>query len=72
MRELLRVHGGRRREGGFTYGETDDFGYNIVKDPVHIHDLNATILHIMGIDHVKLTCWSRVATSGSPTSTATW
>ena len=40
---------------GFTYGETDDFGYNIVKDPVHIHDLNATILHIMGIDHLKLT-----------------
>jgi len=40
---------------GFTYGETDDFGYNIVRDPVHIHDLNATILHIMGIDHLKLT-----------------
>ena len=42
-------------KAGFTYGETDDFGYNIVKDPVHIHDLNATILHIMGIDHLKLT-----------------
>jgi hypothetical protein len=42
-------------KAGTTYGETDDFGYNIVKDPVHIHDLNATILHIMCIDHLKLT-----------------
>ena len=40
---------------GFTYGETDDFGYNIVKDPVHVHDLNATILRIMGVDHLRLT-----------------
>jgi len=42
-------------KAGITYGETDDFGYNIVKDPVHIHDLNATILHLLGIDHMKLT-----------------
>lgn len=40
---------------GFTYGETDDFGYNIVKDPVHVHDLQATIMHLMGIDHEKFT-----------------
>lgn len=40
---------------GFTYGETDDFGYNIVKDPVHVHDLQATILHQLGIDHEKFT-----------------
>jgi hypothetical protein len=40
---------------GMTYGETDEFGYNIVKDPVHIHDLNATILNLVGIDHEKLT-----------------
>jgi arylsulfatase A-like enzyme len=40
---------------GFTYGETDDFGYNVVKDPVHVHDLQATILHLFGIDHEKLT-----------------
>ncbi|MDB6110571.1 MAG: hypothetical protein JWR69_2321 [Pedosphaera sp.] len=40
---------------GISYGETDDFCYNIVKDPVHIHDFNATILHTMGIDHTKLT-----------------
>jgi len=41
--------------GGSVYGETDDFSYNIVRDPVHIHDLNATLLHLMGIDHRKLT-----------------
>lgn len=40
---------------GLTYGETDDFSYNVVKDPVHIRDLNATILHCMGIDHERLT-----------------
>jgi uncharacterized protein (DUF1501 family) len=40
---------------GTTYGETDDFSYNIVRDPVHIHDLNATTLHLLGIDHTKLT-----------------
>jgi uncharacterized protein (DUF1501 family) len=39
---------------GITHGETDDFCYNIVKDPVHTHDLNATILHQLGIDHTKL------------------
>ena len=40
---------------GISYGETDDFCYNIVKDPVHIHDLNATILRTLGIDHERLT-----------------
>ena len=40
--------------GGMVYGETDDFGYNIVNDPVHVHDLNATILHCLGIDHRRL------------------
>ena len=39
---------------GTVYGETDDFSYNIVRDPVHIRDLNATILHLMGIDHKRL------------------
>jgi hypothetical protein len=39
---------------GTVYGETDDYCYNIVKDPVHIHDFNATLLHCMGIDHEKL------------------
>jgi len=40
---------------GITYGETDEFSYNIVKDPVHVHDFQATLLHLMGIDHEKLT-----------------
>ena len=39
---------------GVVHGETDDFSYNVVKDPVHIHDLNATILHCLGIDHRRL------------------
>ena len=41
--------------GGLTHGETDDYGYNIVRDPVHVHDLNATIMHLMGVDHTRLT-----------------
>ncbi|MEO1979239.1 MAG: DUF1501 domain-containing protein, partial [Fuerstiella sp.] len=40
---------------GTTYGETDEFSYNVVRDPVHVHDLNATILHCLGIDHTLLT-----------------
>ncbi len=40
---------------GITHGETDDFSYNVVSDPVHIHEMNATILHCMGIDHRRLT-----------------
>ncbi len=41
-------------KAGFSYGETDDFSYNIVKDPVHVHDFQATLLHLLGIDHEKL------------------
>lgn len=44
--------GGVKR--GTVIGETDDFSYNIIKDPVHIHDLNATALHLLGIDHTRL------------------
>ena len=40
---------------GIVYGETDDFGYNIVKNPVHVHDFHATVLNQLGIDHTKLT-----------------
>ncbi|HUR45782.1 MAG TPA: DUF1501 domain-containing protein [Candidatus Saccharimonadales bacterium] len=40
---------------GLTYGETDDLAMNVVKDPVHVHDLQATILHLLGINHEKLT-----------------
>ncbi len=42
-------------KAGSSYGETDDFGYNVAKDGVHVHDLQATILHQLGIDHTKLT-----------------
>lgn len=39
---------------GLVYGETDELGYNVAKDPVHIHDFQATVLHLMGLDHEKL------------------
>lgn len=42
-------------KGGSIYGETDDFSYNIVKDPCHIHDFHATVLHLLGIDHERFT-----------------
>ncbi len=45
--------GGIRR--GLSYGATDDYSYNITADPVHVHDLNATILHCLGVDHKRLT-----------------
>ena len=40
---------------GVTFGETDDYSYNIASDPVHVHDLHATMLHCLGIDHTRLT-----------------
>jgi hypothetical protein len=40
---------------GLTYGETDEVGYNIVRDPVHVHDFQATVLHLLGLDHERLT-----------------
>jgi hypothetical protein len=45
--------GGGVRPG--VYGEADEFGYNIAKDPVHVHDFHATILHLMGLNHEQLT-----------------
>jgi hypothetical protein len=42
-------------KGGMSYGATDDFGFNVESDPVHIHDLQATILHCLGVEHTKLT-----------------
>jgi uncharacterized protein (DUF1501 family) len=42
-------------KGGLTYGETDEIGWNITRDPVHINDLHATILHLFGLDHLRLT-----------------
>jgi hypothetical protein len=42
-------------KGGHVHGETDDYCYNVARDPVHVHDLNATLLHLLGVDHEKLT-----------------
>ena len=42
-------------KGGTTYGSTDELGYAAVEDPVHVHDFNATILHLLGLDHERLT-----------------
>ncbi len=44
--------GGFKR--GYVHGQTDDFGFNVVADPVHVHDLNATLLHLLGFDHTRL------------------
>jgi hypothetical protein len=41
-------------KAGATIGDTDDFGYGVTKDPVHIHDLHATMLHLMGVDHLRM------------------
>jgi arylsulfatase A-like enzyme len=41
-------------KAGYTHGLTDDYGYNILEGPVHVHDLHATMLHLMGVDHEKL------------------
>ena len=54
-----RIHdvdgGGRHQAGRTIVGRTDDVGYNIAEDPVSVHDLHATLLHLMGIDHTRLT-----------------
>jgi hypothetical protein len=42
-------------KAGLTFGATDDLGFNVVGDPVHVHDLQATILHLLGFDHERLT-----------------
>jgi len=50
---FLLAGGGVR--GGTTYGATDEFGFKAVENPVHTHDLHATVLHLMGLDHTRLT-----------------
>jgi hypothetical protein len=40
---------------GYVHGETDELGFNVVRDPVHVHDLNATLLHLLGLEHTRLT-----------------
>jgi hypothetical protein len=42
-------------KAGHVHGKTDDFGFNVVEDPMHVHDLNATLLHLLGFDHTRLT-----------------
>ena len=42
-------------KGGYAYGATDDYGYYAAKNKMHVHDLHATILHLMGLDHERLT-----------------
>jgi hypothetical protein len=42
-------------KGGLAHGATDDYGWHAVRDKVHVHDLHATMLHLMGLDHEKLT-----------------
>jgi arylsulfatase A-like enzyme len=42
-------------KSGFTYGSTDEFSFNVAEKPVHVHDLQATILHLLGMDHERLT-----------------
>jgi hypothetical protein len=50
---LLLAGGGVKR--GFVYGETDELGFSIVDHQVHVHDLQATLLHLLGMDHTRLT-----------------
>ena len=50
----MRIPGGGVR-GGSLYGETDEFGYRVIEGRAEIHDLHATLLHILGMDHLKLT-----------------
>jgi hypothetical protein len=49
------LDGRRRRESRTVFGETCEFGYNVVKNPVHVHDFHATMLRLLGIDHERLT-----------------
>ena len=50
-----RLAGRRRIRGGTAYGATDDFGFKAVEKPTSVHDLHATILHLLGLDHERLT-----------------
>ena len=52
---VLRGPSGGGARGGITHGRTDELGYGPVENPVHIHDLNATLLHLLGINHERLT-----------------
>ena len=54
LKYMLVVWGGGVK-AGMTLGESDELGFNVIKNKVHVHDLNATILHLLGFDHLKLT-----------------
>ena len=47
--------GRRRREAGLTYGSTDDLGFHVAENQVQVYDMQATILHLLGLDHTRLT-----------------
>ena len=49
------MDGGRGNQAGHVHGRTDDLGYGIADSPVHVHDFNATLLHLLGMDHERLT-----------------
>jgi len=53
-KDVIRLAGGGVK-GGQVFGATDEFGFRAVEDPVHVHDLHATILKLMGFDHTRLT-----------------
>ena len=48
---LGKMNSGMPKKPGTTFGQTDDFGWNITEDPVHVHDMQATIMHLCGINH---------------------
>ena len=60
---LHHVAGRRRHQAGHHLGATDELGFNIVDNPVHVHDLQATMLHLLGLDHERLTYTYRAASS---------
>jgi hypothetical protein len=49
------VMAGAGVKGGYSYGESDELGFSVARDKVHVHDFQATILHLLGFDHEKLT-----------------
>jgi len=55
-------------KGGQVYGQTDEFGFGAVENPVHVHDLHATILHQLGLDHERLAVRFQGSISASPGS----
>ncbi len=50
---MFMAGGGLKR--GFTFGATDELGFHVVENPVHVHDVQATVLHLLGLDHTRLT-----------------